>query len=405
MAAIRIKSDKELAGLGLRVDPDDPNRLIPLRGQHSEAKPPAGAEANSASKREAGREGVGGGDPPRSAAPAGGTPDNSGPIQVDPRIEAVLPPPSASEAAFLERRLLADRDRPVELAVWSDGWRLLDDFHTYRLCVKHRIAYNIRLVDLPDLEAAIRWRLMANLGQLNLSPLQAAYARGRLYLSLRRRPGRPRKEDEGDRPAPGSTDEELATRWGLDGRTVRRDAAFSRALMTIEGRLGVAFRDKILCREYPLTRKETVAWAKDIRGRVIDEGEIGRRVETILEQRRGEGEGPETTTAPGEPDATSADQTGDAAGPAGPRPDSTRTEGEGRRDEAAAPVVEPAAGPAIIDAQPAETPLIRLFKAWDDASLNEKRAFAEMPEVYALAVEGEDRGAEAPSSAEGAAGA
>jgi hypothetical protein len=388
MATIRIKSDKELASLGLRVDPDDPTRLIPVEARQHEAGSPGRAAPGTAAGREGGREAVEGGDPRRPAPPSdptGGTPDPSGPIQVDPRIEAVLPPPSPSEAAFLERRLLADRGRQVELAVWSDGWRLLDDFHTYRLCVQHGIAYNVRLVGLPNVEAAIRWRLEANLGQQNLSPLQSAWARGRLYLSLRRRPGRPRKAEEGEPFTAGSTDDELAARWHVDARTVRRDAAFARAILVIEDRLGVAFRDKILTREYPMTRGQVIAWAKDLRSRTVDEAEVQARAEKILEERRERAER----------------RKGRGGNKTGSHNDGHNREGTDMPKDRGETGSERA---DLADSQ-VETPLLRLYRAWDDADDEERRTFLTVPGVYDLAAEVVGCEVDASSSGESGTGA
>jgi hypothetical protein len=301
------------------------------------------------------------GDPGHHMAGRRTTPRPYAEIRPDPAFQALLTPFTADERARLTESILSEGCREP-LAVWAQTGRLLDGYARHAICIEHKIQFEVRLVELPDRDAAIRWRLSAQLERRNLSPFQASWVRGQLYQSLKRKPGRPRKGEKSGQSAPVSTDDDLAARWKVDARTVRRDAAFAAAMGVIQERMGVPFRDAILTREYPLTRKQVVGWARDLRTRKVGEGDIRRRVAEILEERRAAAERKKAGT---EPEANE---------------DGGDDEGSGE--------------PTTDDEPPTDTPLRRLYQAWDKlsqawsaASDEDKVTFRLVPSVPELAAE------------------
>jgi hypothetical protein len=176
-------------------------------------------------------------------------------VEIDPEISALLTPLTAEEAALLERSLLREGCRDP-LTVWGEGDVLLDGHHRYRLCTMHGIPFGVRTIDLPDRRAAVEWRLAEQLGRRNLTPMQASYFRGRLFQSARR-PGTRTDLTSGQSVA-GS----LAARYGIDRRTLTRDAAFARNLDRLAATLGEGFRTMVLTRQARLTRREVAELAR-----------------------------------------------------------------------------------------------------------------------------------------------
>ena len=176
-------------------------------------------------------------------------------IRIDPEIAALLTPLTPEEQALLERSLLDEGCRDP-LVLWSQGNVLLDGHHRHRICTAHGIPYSVREIALPDRRAAIEWRLAEQLGRRNLTAVQASYFRGKLFESARR-PG-----SRTDLTSGQSVARSLAARYGIDRRTLTRDAAFARALDGLAATLGEEFRTMVLTRQARLTRREVVELAR-----------------------------------------------------------------------------------------------------------------------------------------------
>jgi hypothetical protein len=83
-----------------------------------------------------------------------------------------------------------------------------------------------------------------------------SYYRGRLYLSLRKKEGRPKGRPKSGHSAQVCTDAEVAARYGVDPRTIRGDAAFARDLDRLADDVGDGFRASVLSGEARLSRKD-----------------------------------------------------------------------------------------------------------------------------------------------------
>ena len=111
-------------------------------------------------------------------------------IRSDAEFSALIPPLTDDERRQLEANILADGCRDP-LVVWQEESILLDGHNRYRICRKHRIAFDVRRVRLPDRDAAKLWIIRNQLGRRNLTPDQASYLRGLEYEATKQAPHRP----------------------------------------------------------------------------------------------------------------------------------------------------------------------------------------------------------------------
>ena len=113
-------------------------------------------------------------------------------IRSDAEFSALIPPLTDDERRQLEANILADGCRDP-LVVWQEESILLDGHNRYRICRKHRIAFDVRRVRLPDKTAAKLWVIRNQLGRRNLTPDQASYLRGLEYETAKQPYGGDRK--------------------------------------------------------------------------------------------------------------------------------------------------------------------------------------------------------------------
>lgn len=199
-------------------------------------------------------------------------------VVVDHQLATLLTPQTAEELAVLARSIHEHGCREP-LAVWRGTGILLDGHARHLICVEHGVPFEVVEVDLPDREAAIRFVLERQLGRRNLRPIAASYFRGKLYLSLRKTVGRPKGRPKSGHEVPICTDDEVAARYSVDPRTIRRDAAFARDLELLASDMGDDFRSSVLSGEARLNRKDVrtlAAMGRDERRRYALERNLTR---------------------------------------------------------------------------------------------------------------------------------
>jgi len=152
-------------------------------------------------------------------------------FRIDDEIVGVIPPLKEDEAAKLEASLLADGCRDA-VVVWAEGDVLLDGHNRVRLCKKHRLDFSIWRLSLPDKQAAKRWVINNQLARRNLSPDQASYLRGLEYQLRKQAPHRPKGKVR--KSCALTTADEMGKRHGVAPRTIQGDAAFARAVDSLE---------------------------------------------------------------------------------------------------------------------------------------------------------------------------
>ena len=152
-------------------------------------------------------------------------------FHIDAEFSALIPPLTDDERKQLEANLLADGCRDP-LVVWDEKGILLDGHNRYRVCQERDITFNVRKISLPNRDAARIWIIRNQLGRRNLSPEQASYLRGLEYEATKQPRGGDRKSK--GQNVPLNAAKTLAKKHGIDPKTIKRDAAFARAVDSLE---------------------------------------------------------------------------------------------------------------------------------------------------------------------------
>ncbi len=154
-------------------------------------------------------------------------------LLVHPKIRRRLMPLSPEERNLLEQSVLTEGIRDP-LIVWrSNGRRyLLDGHQRHDLASKHSLPFAVQEIHLPGLVAALDWLDRNQLARRNLNTEQRALVLGRVYERAKRQGARTdRTSGQKDRKWAA---EQLGLANGVDERTVRRAAAFARAMTRLE---------------------------------------------------------------------------------------------------------------------------------------------------------------------------
>lgn len=217
-------------------------------------------------------------------------------LTIDKEIAALIPSLSPEELAQLERSIVAEGCREP-LSVWEDGQRsiLLDGHNRYRICGRHGVAYEIRLVQLADRDAAIRWVAENQLGRRNLTPEAQSYLRGTLYNNTKRQGSRS-DLTSGQSAQKLTTAQQLAERHQVDEKTIRRDAYFAEKLDALARADRPDIKEQVLTRGARISRADVPRLLKldeEARVRILAEVRGGAKASALLRDlgRRGDGRG------------------------------------------------------------------------------------------------------------------
>ncbi|HEY9597430.1 MAG TPA: DNA cytosine methyltransferase, partial [Cyanophyceae cyanobacterium] len=144
-------------------------------------------------------------------------------LQVDPELEAFIPPLSQEEFKQLEANILEQGClEPID--IWGDV--IVDGHNRYKICTKHGILFQVRSWEFANKDAAKLWMINKQLGRRNFDETQQAYFRGLMYLLEKKTHG-------GNKLGGGKTAERIAKNTGVTERTVRRNANFAEAVTTL----------------------------------------------------------------------------------------------------------------------------------------------------------------------------
>ncbi len=226
MATIHVRSETELAKLGIRVDPGDPTRAVPIRpARAGQAGPIESATARRPPALETQPAAAGGAD----ARDAGRQPQGEE-GDIEKALRDLFPPLERHQGEALRRMIEAGEVAP-RVVVWKGTGVVVDGREARRICDELRKPYETEVRDFADLDAVVRWRIEGQLLHRNLTPVAASYYRGKLYLGLKRQGRRPdhifRQTGE------IRTDRLVGRRFGVGARTISRDADLCIALDTL----------------------------------------------------------------------------------------------------------------------------------------------------------------------------
>lgn len=173
---------------------------------------------------------------------------------IDPEFQNLCQPHTPEELANL-RRLIVEAGKCDDILVWNaDDYPILDGHTRHLICTNEGIPFGVKLVDLPDREAAIDFIARIQLGRRNASEEQKSYLRGKLFNQIKTTHGGDRKskgqsdplispststtyENETSTEMGGigntrreNTAEKVAAETGVSPKTVKRDGVFATAV-------------------------------------------------------------------------------------------------------------------------------------------------------------------------------
>lgn len=177
-------------------------------------------------------------------------------LTIDPEFRDKIPPLSQDEFSKLEENILADGEVREPLVLWHNT--IIDGHHRWAIIQKHpEIPYKVTQMDFPDKWAAIVWMCRNQLGRRNLTDDQRSYLRGKQYEAEKMTQGgtganQHTKEQSGQnvqsatrRESKDGTAGRIGKEYGVDGRTIRRDADFSKSVDSAEA-VSPGFRESVL---------------------------------------------------------------------------------------------------------------------------------------------------------------
>jgi N6-adenosine-specific RNA methylase IME4 len=167
------------------------------------------------------------------------------------------------EFKSLNRKLNESEYKKLEASIIQEGVRdplvlwneiLIDGHNRLDIATKHNISYStINNNDLADREEVKTWIINNQLGRRNLTPNEVSYYRGKLYESLKRQGER--SDITSGQNVHKSTSEEMAEKYGVSEKTIRRDAEFSKAVDRVEAEAGIDIKDAILSGKANIPKK------------------------------------------------------------------------------------------------------------------------------------------------------
>jgi hypothetical protein len=182
---------------------------------------------------------------------------------INPDLRSLIPSLTAEEYAQLEANLPAEGCRDP-LVVWQEEQILLDGHNRLEICDKHRLPYEVHEVSLPDMDAAKLWMYDNQLGRRNLTSAQTSYYRGKQY-ELHKQvgfKGNQYASASGNSCQKHDTAKMLAAQHHVAEKTIRNDAAYAKAIDTLDEAVGAGTRQALLARDTKMTQQDVKTLAK-----------------------------------------------------------------------------------------------------------------------------------------------
>lgn len=156
-------------------------------------------------------------------------------ITIDPELQNLIPPLADDEFEQLQQNIMAEGCRePLVLWHHNDQYILVDGHNRYNICSKHHIRFNIQLREFYSKEQAKDWMIANQLGRRNLTAIQQSYLRGKRYANEKNAWGGTRQQSARAKGhnahLPLQTASRLATEYGVNEKTIRRDEQFANGL-------------------------------------------------------------------------------------------------------------------------------------------------------------------------------
>lgn len=188
-------------------------------------------------------------------------------LTIDPEFRDKVPPMTPEEFRQLEENIVKAGRVLVPLVVWDDI--IVDGHNRWSIIQKHpEIKYQIEQIEFKDRYEAIVWICKNQLGRRNLTEAQKSYLRGKQYEAEKKAEGTfhgnqhisadgQNVHHQTKRDIKDGTAGRIGKQYGVNGRTIRRDAEFAKGIDMAE-KTAPGIRDAILSGEVKVS-KETVA--------------------------------------------------------------------------------------------------------------------------------------------------
>ena len=187
-------------------------------------------------------------------------------ITIDPELKELLPPLDDEEFQLLEDNILKTGLIKTPLTVWNGT--IVDGHNRWAIIQKHpEIPYEIDEVDFSCKDDAILWIYQNQFGRRNLSDVMRSYVRGQLYELEKRTQGGTGAnqytfEQSGHnahsaafkKKAGDKTAERIGEKYGVNARTIRRDAEYAIAVDMADS-LVPGFKNALLSGSFKVPKK------------------------------------------------------------------------------------------------------------------------------------------------------
>ncbi len=152
-------------------------------------------------------------------------------LTVLPELKSLIPPLSDHEFDLLEESIIKEGCRDP-LIVWPNGGRriIIDGHNRYAICTKHGLPFEFTLKEFEHREEVEDWMERNQVGRRNLTPDIVRYLRGRIYDRIEKQGGNQYTKSALGQNVPKQnkrTSQIVADQFGVDERTIRRDAVFA----------------------------------------------------------------------------------------------------------------------------------------------------------------------------------
>lgn len=107
---------------------------------------------------------------------------------------------------------------------------LIDGHNRYKICIENNISFAVSIMKFQSLDDVISWMIDLQLGRRNMSPIEIAYYRGLKY-------NQEKKIEKTDNflltGTAVKTSQKLAQQYGINEKTIRRDAEFAKGVESL----------------------------------------------------------------------------------------------------------------------------------------------------------------------------
>lgn len=153
-------------------------------------------------------------------------------LKVNAKFQRLIPLQSREEYRALRESIKDDGCRDP-LLIWK-GHKIVLDGHTRRdLCIQYEKKVKVQEIELEDEKAATEFILRIQRQRRNLTREAMSYFRGTDYNSLKQLRGGNRRGSKGQSGPLNSTAKQLADKYGVSEKTIKRDGVFAHIINKI----------------------------------------------------------------------------------------------------------------------------------------------------------------------------